>query len=349
MKKIELFFKRVVPVLLLSAVVSCGKEDCIYDTVADESLIPASCTLTNSLNLSTGIDAEGNAVQPGDGIIDPYWKVLNNAPLVQCNDPLTATINGSAYLINFANFGLNDWVNMPTATTLAPMNLGTTNSFGCNNALNALGDIIPYVFERPFCVLKNTSVNYNFQYKGDDKVYFQLINNLTDEVLAQSTNYIYPDVPLVWSGTNLSLNEGSYSIRGFLVNVSSVVLGFSFTGTVETADGQDAISNNVDGCCENNTISILNILDENCNQMFDGTDVFGTGWTFKVTDLSDNLIRTGTVNANGNIFFSGLPDGTYKVIAVAQDGYTTSSPAGGSVTVTLANNSVSVLPFYNCH
>lgn len=338
--------------VLLFSTFSCGEEDCGYEVISDTTsipVIPPGCELSGSILLSTGIDTDGNLLVPGDGVIDPYWRVLNKPPLFFCEgNPLVGSINGSGYVVNFADFPNTGWVNQPTASTLAPVDLGTTNGFGCDNATNAQGIQVPYVFERSFCVLKNTTVDFNFTFKGDDQIYFELINNLTNAVLSTSINYIYPAIPFVWTETALPLASGSYSIRGYLINTSSVVLGFSLAGSMVTTDGDLAISNNVQGCCENNTISVLNILETNCNGVFDPAEQFGSGWTFNLKNSANAIIRTGTVNNNGNIFFAGLPDGTYTIQAIAQGGFTTTVPAGGSITVTVANNSVRVVEFYNC-
>jgi hypothetical protein len=332
---------------------SCGEEDCEYTAVPDVPIapvIPIGCDLANSIVFSTGIDVDGNLIAPGDGVTDPYWRVLNEPPLYFCEgNPLVATINGSAYVVNFADFPIDGWVNQPTASTLAPVDLGTTNGFGCDNAVNGLGIQVPYVFERSFCVLKDTHVNLDFTFKGDDQIYFQLIDNFTNTVLSTSINYIYPNLPFAWTETALALPAGSYSIRGYLINTSSVVLGFSLSGSMATTDGDLAISNNTKGCCENNTISVLNILDSNCNGVFDTVDTFGVTWTFNVRDTSNAVIRTGVTNDNGNVFFSGLADGTYTVQAIPQNGYTTNVPVGGSISVTVSGNNVQIVEFYNCN
>ena len=348
--------KKAKSYLVIAAIftmLNCDKADCGYDVIASpqiasDTVIPEGCDLVASINLSSGIDTDGNLLIPGDGMIDPFWRVLNNPPLLFCDSPLMNSINGSSYVVNFGSFDNVNWVNQPTASTLAPMNLGTTNDFGCNNPINGLGIQVPYVFERAFCVLKDTQVNFHFTYKGDDQIYFELVNNFTNAVLSTSIRYVYNDIPFIWSENNMSLSSGSYSLRGYLINTSSVVLGFSIAGSVETSNGDEAISNNVKGCCENNTISILNILDSGCDGVFTNTDTFGSGWTFNLRDSSNAIIRTATANADGNIFFSGLDNGTYTVQAIAQDGYTTSAPAGGVITVTVSENMVRIVEFYNC-
>jgi hypothetical protein len=323
-----------------------GDKSCDYNAGVD--LIPVGCDLQSDLNLTTGINNDATLLVPGLGVIDPSWKVLNNPPLLSCDpigNPLVETINGNAYAVNFADFGINDWVNQAGATTLAPMDLGTIYSFGCNNATNSEGKFVPYVFERNFCVLKNTIVDFDFSYKGDDQIYFELINNNNNEVISTSALYVYNAIPMIWSGNNIALNIGSYSIRGYLANTSSVVLGYSMLGNLVTSNGDKSISNNNDNCCQNNTISILNVIDNNCDSMFDNIDGLGKNWTITVKNSSNEIIRTGTTDANGNIFFSGIQNGVYTVQITPQTSFTTTV---SSFSVNLANNSVQIVEFYNC-
>ncbi len=336
----------ILPILFLFLVSCEGEKDCEYIPGTANDVIPIGCDLESDLNLTTGFNTDGTLIIPGDGVVDPSWRVLNNPPLFFCEgNPLAATINGNAYAINFASFGPNDWVNQSGATTLAPVDLGTTNGFGCNNATNSEGNIVPYVFERSFCVLNDTYVNFNFSYKGDDRIYLELIKNNTNTVISSSTIYNYPAAPMIWTANNLALSSGSYSVRAYLANVNSVVLGFSVLGNLTTSNGDQTISNNNDGCCENNTISILNTIDTNCNATFDTGDLLGKNWVINVKDSSNQTIRSGQTDANGNIFFGGIPNGTYTVQIVTQAGFNTATT---SFTVNLSNNNVEIVQFFNC-
>ncbi|WP_369047955.1 SdrD B-like domain-containing protein [Tenacibaculum sp. UWU-22] len=326
---------------------SCNKDE---NECINKKYITAGCNPKDSLNLSTGIDTKGDTISPGKGVVDPFWRVINNPPLTSCYNSLKNTINGSAYVINYSNSGDNAWVNQPNSKTLAPVDLGTTDGFGCNNAKNKKGETVPYVFERPFCVLDNTCINYSFTFKADDQVYFELIdldNNNT--VIATSSVYTWASTPIqAWQDSNVCLNAGSYSLRAYLVNTNAVVLGFSLVGNITTTKGDKSISNNTEGCCQNNVISILNILEENCDGAYNGADVLGNGWVFNLKDSTNSIIKTATTDINGNIFFSGLSDGTYTVEIIPHTGWVSSSSASGSITVSVANNMVKIVNFYNC-
>jgi len=332
--------------LLFITIVSCKDEACGYD----EKQFPDTCVLESELNLSTGIDANGVVIPPGSGVIDPFWRLLNNPPLITCSDPLVSTINGNAYVINYNDFAPNNWVNQAGSTTLAPVDLGITNTFACNNANNSDDDKVPYIFERPFCVLKDTQIDFSFTFKADDQIYFELIDNSNNLVLSTSSTYIWTGTGIqTWTTTGVFLSSGSYSIRGYLVNVHNTVLGFSLLGNLRTTNGDESISNNIEGCCENNVINILNILDNDCSETYDSTiDGIGQNWVFNLKDSSNTIIRTATTDVNGNIIFSGLPDGTYTIEIVSQSGWVTQIPALGTITVTLANNEVKIIEFFNC-
>lgn len=353
----SLFFsglKLLMITLIFSMTFSCSDEGCEYnESEIGIPPIPEGCALETELNLSSGIDANGNVIAPAFGAVDPFWKIINQPPIFQgspgnpCTNTAVGTFTGDTFSMNFGNMGSNAWVNQTGASTIAPFDLGPNGSFGCNNASNSDGDRVPYVFERSFCVLEDTNVDFSFTYKGDDQVIFELINNSDNSVQSTSPLYIWPGALQTWTATNLPLPTGSYSIRARLVNTGSVILGFSFLGDMITTNGDEAISNNSDGCCENNVISVLNILEEDCNRAYNNvTDSLGDNWTFNLLDSTNTIIRTETTDINGNIFFSGLPDGTYSIQIVNQTGWTQTIT---SEMVIVANNSVQIVEFYSCN
>jgi hypothetical protein len=335
--------------IIIVCIISCSDEkDCDYNVSGPE--IPVGCDMQSELNLSTGLDTNGNIIAAGKGIVDPFWRVINNPPLLSCSDPLVSTINGDAYVINYSSIGSDGWVNQTGSTTLAPMDLGITDTFNCNNGSNNDGDTVPYVLERPFCVEEDTCIDFNFTFKGDDQVYLELIDNSDNSPLNISSTYVWSVTSVqTWNASNLCLLPGSYSLRAYLVNTNSTVLGFSMVGNLATTNGDASISNNVEGCCQNNVISILNILEENCDNVFDnGIDQLGDGWTYNLKDVTNSIIRTELTDANGNIFFSGLADGTYTIEIVNQTGWVQNNPSSGTITVSVSNNEATILEFFSC-
>ena len=332
--------------LICVVLLGCKKNaSCDY---TDNTTSVSSCNFNDTLNMATGTDSTGVLILPGSGVKDPYWKLLNNPPLVACTNALTSTIDGSAYVINFLSSSSTGWVNQPSASTLSPIDLGTANSFGCNNSTNGSGQRVPYVFERPFCVNNNTKIDFSYTFRGDDEIYFELINNNTGTVIHTSPTYIFPAVTGTWTASNLAITAGSYSIRAYLTNISSVVLGCSFVGVLKTSAGDKSISNNSNGCCENNTISILAINESNCSGAFDAMDIVATGWMFLIKNSSGNTISTGTTDINGNLFVSGLSNGTYTIQIIPQMGWTSNNPLGGTSTVVMNGSDIKLVTFYNC-
>jgi len=347
-QKVSSYSYMLLTLILMTSLWSCSDaDDCVYDTNINES-----CELQAELNLSTGIDTNGNVITPTSGAVDPNWHVINQPPLISCSEPVLASFNGDAYVMNYNNSGPDAWVNQTGSSTIAPFDLGTSNNFYCNNPINSMGETIPYLFERSFCVLQDTNVDFNFTFKGDDQITFELVKNNPLTVISTSSTFVWGSSPPglgTWSATNLPLTSGSYSIRAKLVNTVLVTLGFSLLGNLVTTNGDASISDNSLGCCENNIISILNILDDNCNDTFDSGDLLGEDWTFNLKDSDNTIIRTSQTDINGNIFFSGLPDGTYTIEIQNEIGFTQSLPnTTGSINITVSNNDVQILEFLNC-
>ena len=328
--------------LLLIPFLSCNKDECEYVAGSNPG-----CHYLNRLSLTTGIDLDGNQIAPNQGLADPCWRLLNNPPLVDCGDPLQSTIDGSAWVVNFNDSSPDGWVNQSGAGSICPVNMGATG-FGCYNAFNPLFDPLPYVFERSFCLSKDEVVDINFLFKGDDRLYFELIHNPTNTVLLTSPGYVFPALPQSWN-VSISLSAGSYSIRGRLMNDLPAGLGFSAIGSVVVPTNEIVLSDNHNGCCDNNVISVFHLLEEfGCNQQFDSFDLIGYGWTVNLRDASNAIVRTDVTDINGELFFAGLPAGVYTVEMVAIPGWTTYAPAGGAVTLTVVGNSVSRVQFFTC-
>jgi len=338
-KKID-NIKKVVLILLAIVLINCTSSECGYDN--DDP----GCDFQNEINVSTGIDTAGNVIPPptsaSGGVVDPFWRILNIPVTTTCS----FTSNQDAYTVNLNNSSTTAWVNQSGATSISPFNSGNTNPGTCTNPNNSNGDPIPFVFERSFCVQDATEINLSLSFKADNAMYIELFDNDNSTVMATSTTYLYSAVATSWTLSNFALSGGSYSLRCYLINFQSWT-GFSVAGTISTSNSSNNISNNAEGCCENNTISVLNILEKavSCNQTFDGNDQLANGWVFNLKDSTNTIIRTETTDINGNVFFSGLPDGTYTVEIVVS-GFNVAWV--DSITVTVTNNQVEILEFYSC-
>jgi hypothetical protein len=307
--------------------------------------LSADCSASDQVDFTTGIDASGNPVTPGLGVVDQSWQLINNPPLVGCTNAVQATINGSAYLMNHNSSGANGWANQAGATTLAPVDIGTTSGFGCNNVSVGGGAVVPYIFERLFCVCQDEEVRMDLTFKGDDTIHFELIDLISNTVLATSPGYRYPNPAQNFTYSGF-LPAGSYALRGYLMNTNSTTLGFSVVGSLKNASGKNTILSE-GGCCVSDPLVITKILDKNCDGRIDQDDEVGVGWQFNVTDVTGSLVSSGQTNSNGNLIINDLPIGTYTITEVNQSGWTPGNPNTGSMTVNVTD-SLNQVYFFNC-
>lgn len=303
------------------------------------------CTASNIVNFSTGVDAAGNVVSPASGVIDQHWRLINNPPLVGCTNALQSTINGSAYLVNHNNSGISGWANQPGATTLAPVDLGTTNLFGCNNLPVGNSDVVPYIFERLFCVCQDEEVKMDLSFRGDDTLHLELVDLISGSVIATSPGYRYPNATQSFSYSGV-LPAGSYALRAYLMNTNSTTLGFSVVGTMTNASGRNTLLGE-GACCASNPLVVTKILDNNCDGEIDRGDEVGVGWEFTVTDVAGVQVATGLTNSSGNLVINNLAPGTYTITETAQSGWTPGTPSSGSMQVRVSD-AVNQVFFLNC-
>ncbi|GAB5555694.1 MAG: hypothetical protein Sapg2KO_52850 [Saprospiraceae bacterium] len=303
------------------------------------------CTASNQVNFTTGVDASGNPVAPGLGVVDQSWQLINNPPLVGCGNPIQNTINGSAYLMNHNGSGANSWANQAGATTLAPVDIGTASGFGCNNIAIGGGAVVPYIFDRLFCVCQDEEVKMDLTFKGDDTLHLELIDLISNTVIATSPGYRYPNPAQNFTYSGF-LPAGSYALRAYLMNTNSTTLGFSVVGSMTNASGKNTILSE-GACCVSDPLVITKILDYNCNGRIDDGDEVGAGWRFDVTDATGGLVASGQTNTNGNLIINDLAAGTYTVTEINQSGWTPGNPSSGSMTVNVTD-SLNQVYFFNC-
>lgn len=313
-----------------------GGNDCNLDT---------DCTASNQVSFTTGVDAAGAPIAPGLGVVDQSWQLINNPPLVGCTNAVQNTINGSAYLMNHNSSGPNSWVNQSGATTLAPVDIGTTSGFGCNNIAVGGGAVVPYIFDRLFCICQDEEVKLDLTFKGDDTLRLELVDLISNTVIATSPGYRYPNPPQNFTYSGF-LPAGSYALRAYLMNTNRTTLGFSVIGNMTNASGKNTILSE-GACCVSNPLVITKILDDNCNGEVDQGDQVGVGWRFDVTNSAGSLVASGQTNGNGNLIINDLPVGTYTITEVNQSGWTPGNPSSGAMTVNVTD-SLNQVYFYNC-
>jgi len=306
------------------------------------------CSLTNSISLTTGIDENGNQISPAIGAVDPHWTLINNPPLILNNTctSLLGSINGSAYVVNHNNLSQNSWVNQTGSSTLGPADGGGDFNFGCNNQFNQENDRIPYIFQREICICKPDSFNFNFSYKGDDEVFFQLINTDLNNlpIFTTPVGQQTPD-PETFNQT-FWLPPGHYAFRANLINIGRTTLGFSVIGNVSSTSNNNYLLQDLN-CCTSNTLTVTKVLDNNCDGINNNGDLVGANWTFDLIDNNDNNIQTGITDVNGNLIFNNIPSGNYLIQEHTLPGWAPNQPLGGIQQIQI-NSGINQATFFNC-
>ncbi|CAM3661270.1 hypothetical protein FLGE108171_09105 [Flavobacterium gelidilacus] len=345
MKRIIVYPVLALIVVLFSITTSCSSNDCEYVTIIDP------CGTTNILNLSTGIDESGNVIAPGTGVIDPYWRLINRPLFKQStvsatDQQLVNTINGNAFLVdNNDSSNTTNWINQENSSPICALNAGTTQSFNAVTVRDNI-DYTPYVFERSFCVKQPTNLIINFTARGNLQVYFKLINNSTN--ITYSTSQSATANLMSWNET-VNVLPGNYSIRAYLIYKGSTLPAFSLVGNIKTTDNSFVLSNNKNNCCANNVINLMLIEDNSCDGFFDSNidNVLSNNFTtVSLFDTSGNLILTQQIEGFEDVFFAGLPDGTYTINLSTLPSAASISPNNFQVTV--SNNEVKNFNIFVC-
>jgi hypothetical protein len=120
-----------------------------------------------------------------------------------------------------------------------------------------------------------------------------------------------------------------------------VAMGFDLAGYV-TASGVGLVKPN---CCDSTGAIIgMKFWDKNCNGKHDQGEPGLPNWIIKLSNGQQD-----TTDALGNYYFMNLPPGTYVVSEVNQPGWTQSTPASLTYTLTVAAGQViSNVEFGNC-
>ena len=152
-----------------------------------------------TINVSTGIDATGNALAVGS--IDPFWQISNSP------NPAGTPAQSFQY-----PFPASTWQQTPVATTNA-CQINTTGS--CCGNLPGI-----YTFERSFTVSSgSSSLSYNFSIAMDDDfVSLELVRPDLTTISLPSPTYINPLFPQYhlsapYTGTISNPLTGTWKIR----------------------------------------------------------------------------------------------------------------------------------------
>src|ERR1051326_1074342 len=324
----------------------------------------SACKSSNTLNISTGLYASGTlmanpGLMPGGHLsspqtgnqIDPFWHLINVAP------PSANNVGGisipNAYTVHSGSFlsvnasGPASWVNIPGADALSVI---PNSSFGVNNGVPNQ----PWRFVRKFYVCQadpgktTTHVHFSIAHVGDDGDRVEIFDSNGALLWANPS-------PTTWyvkwdsfspSDIDLNMHPGCCYMTVELKNIDYVMMGFSVRANLSVTNS--SLSNPSEFCCATSTISVQKILDANCNGKFDNGELPGVGWTFNLLSGS-SVIQTGNTDANGELSFYNVPNGTYTIQEVPQGGYGPGIPSGGQQTVVVSTaNSVQTFQFLNC-
>lgn len=307
------------------------------------------CPTTNNINIATGIDNSGNLL--AIGVQDPNWVLITNPPLangIGCNT-LQASINPpQAFTVSHNNVGPNLWVNQPNSRTLSPCNYGiSAQGFGCNN----MNQNQPFIFDRPFCVCRPDSISITINYRGDDQLTLQLIDQ-NSNIIASSPQYTYAATmppAMGWTNAQFFLSSGSYRIRALLINTNNTTIGFSVTGTINSLN--QSLSQPTSLCCQDYSISIQKILDVDCDGLYtSGTDLVGdAGWQYQILDNANSVVANGSTDQFGSVIINGLQSGNYIIRETPNPTSTHPFPQANNISVTIGpNNPLAFINFYNC-
>lgn len=191
--------------------------------------IRCSDQLQSLINLGTGLSQAGTLLEPGSGVVDPYWTLSNRPALSNCTDAESASLSSRAYLVNFNDANETSWVNQEGVRAISPVDAGLEGRLSCQNAPDD-----PFVFERYFCLNADAEIQLDVSFKGDDRLQLELVDLRASRVLAASEPYSYQNPPPAPARfrVRLGVNSGIYALRAKLGN-DAIASGFSIAGQVE--------------------------------------------------------------------------------------------------------------------
>ena len=301
--------------------------------------IGSNCESQAVLRVGTGWDPVSNSVITTPLQPDPMWSLIQ-APPPPSMWPIT--LGGPAFVI-------------PTASgwALPGSNCTYINAFATNTAVQDNWDttIVPYIFEREFCICdpegqgNSFPVTFDLKLNADNWAEVILVHpgGLQQLLLAQPFVYTtnnFTNPPHTALVTH-NLTPGTYRLHLYLRN-KLVTMGVALDGTL-TSPGLLADS----ACVDGGIITGYKYKDVDQNGVVSGSDTPVPGWVIQLFDSGGNLISSQTTDFNGYYFFSGLAPGTYTVTEVPQAGWVMVNPASGSQTVVVSNLGVTQADFLN--
>jgi hypothetical protein len=270
--------------------------------------------LTDSIMLNTGWNHATNSLG-AIGTYTSYWHVISD-PSPNTSEPRPASV----ILKHPA------WANpQPNSQWLSayPTNANDTNG--------------TYTFEYCFCIGPNAKrPRLDFTLLADDSATVYLNGNYVGATTGGFTTATH-----ITDFNAQHFLPGKNCMRVAVHNIGSVAMGFDISGFV-IADGVGLVKPN---CCDSTgSIIGMKFWDQNCNGKHDPGEPGLPGWTIKLSSGQQTV-----TDALGNYYFMNVAPGTYVVYEVNQPGWTQSTPANLTYTLTLAAGQVIPnIEFGNC-
>ncbi len=312
--------------LILTSIVAAGTFS--SSALAQSGTTPCNdkACKTSTISLNTGWDPATAALYPL-GSQDVYWELISSP------DP-NVTVPEPAYAIppNAA------WTTMPNSEWISPYSYA---GWASNNP------IIPYVFQRCFCVCDPQAVihlHFQMLVDNDDSVFFDGHFIATTGMTNSVHNFQIP----MTVDTTFVVVAGSHCLDFNVHNLSGVAMGLDVIGTVTSLTGTTFIS---DTCCQPyGSICGRKIWDKNCNGKDDNppgnpnVEPGLSGWTFSLNPGA----HLATTDTNGYFCFDAIAPGTYTVTELGHPGWHQSFPAATLDTVQVILGQVTQIEFGNC-
>ncbi len=187
----------------------------IASTFSTQAQFNCNVYKTTNLDISTVVGSSTN------------WRIINSPPAY----PISGTLDP----IPFVPIIFTDWDGKKKLSIKS--NAQTVNR-NLSNGSGNFKDIVPYIFERQFCISEsNTTLNFNLSFTADDYVILSLINLTYNTPISTFNSFYDLSNP---SATNYtvtipSLSQGTYAIRASVINYGGPGINFWLNGNITSS------------------------------------------------------------------------------------------------------------------
>lgn len=194
-----------------------------------------------------------------------------------------------------------------------------------------------YTYQTRFCLDANTeSVSLHMKYLADNKANVYLNGTLVAQHFATNGNtgfQVLKDVTV--TDINLfNLGVGNENILD--VRVYNNPYTGAQNGKAPTISGLLFYAKIFAEGPTKGDITIHKWIDANFDNKLDAADEPGAGVTFNVYNSANQIVSTGTTDANGNLVLQDILYGTYTIREVLPAGFAPVTPATGEMQITIS-------------